>query len=108
MSAQDRATYAHSIEALIEQTVRAQLGEIVDGVETRFDQDQQGDASIFVDVFLTAGAPDNLGRRFVDMQLAVMAALEAFGEIRFPYLSTKRPNDDYPEDVLVKPRKRQA
>ncbi len=47
MSAKDRAAYARRIEALIERTVRAELGEIVNAVETRFQQDEQGDASIF-------------------------------------------------------------
>lgn len=91
---------ATEIEKIIQETVRKRLGRIVDDVETRFEDDQQGEAAIFVDIFLTEDAPSKLGRRFIETQLAVMAALEAKGESRFPYLATKWPNDQYPDDVM--------
>lgn len=95
------------IEAVIEATIKAELGGIVDVVETRFEDNQMGEAAIFVDVFLTEDAPTTLGKRFTEMHLAVMAALEARGELRFPYIATKWPNDEYPEDVEPpKPRRR--
>jgi hypothetical protein len=95
------------IEAAIESTVKAKLGAIVDEIETRFEDNQLGEPAIFVDIFLTEDAPTTLGKRFTEMHLAVMAALEARGELRFPYVSTKWPNDEYPEDVEPpKPRRR--
>ncbi|KPF66715.1 hypothetical protein IP69_14300 [Bosea sp. AAP35] len=103
-----RAAYAKDIVDLVEHIVRAELAEMVETVEVRFADDQQGEPAIYVDVFLNDRAPDNLGKRFVETQLAVMSALEAEGETRFPYLATKRPNDQYPEDVFVRSRKRPA
>lgn len=108
MSAEDRAAYAHSIENLIERTIRSQLGDIVGEVETRFEDNQQGEAAIFIDIFLTDDAPAPLGQRFSATQLAVMAALEAHDERRFPYISPKWPNDQYPKDVEPLIRRRRA
>ena len=63
-----RAAYAKGIEDIVDRTVRAELGEIVEMVETRFEDNQQGEASIYVDIFLTEDAPSPLGQRFMKTQ----------------------------------------
>lgn len=96
------------IERVIETTVKDRLRGIVDAVETRFEDNQQGEAAIYVDIFLIADAPSPLGQRFTETQLAVMAALEARGERRFPYVAPIWPNDQYPKDIEPLIRRRRA
>ena len=103
-----RSEYVDRISHLIEQTVRSQLGGIVDQVVTRFEDDFEGEPSLFTDVLLNDTAPTDLGWRFATTRVSVLNALKDIGENRFPYLSTKRPNDDYPEDLTIKSRKRRA
>ena len=101
-------TKASDIERVIEATVKDRLRGIVDAVETRFEDNQQGEAAIYVDVFLTEDAPSPLGQRFMETQLAVMAALEARGERRFPYIAPIWPNDQYPKEIEPLIRRRRA
>lgn len=103
-----RSEYADRISHLIEQTVRLQLGGIVDKVTTRFEDDFEGEPSLFTDVFLNDTAPADLGWRFATTRVAVLNALKDIGETKFPYLSTKRPNDEYPEELTIRSRKRRA
>jgi hypothetical protein len=104
----DSSAAANDITRVIETTIKARLGAIVADVETRFEDNQQGEASIYVDIFLTEDAPSPLGSRFTETQLAVKSALEARGERRFPYIAPKWPNDQYPKDVEPLIRRRRA
>ncbi len=107
MVTETRSNYANRIKDLVETTVRGELGGIVERVETRFEDNYEGEPSLFTDVVLTETAPADLGRRFTLTRVAVLNALREIGEDRFPYLATKRPQDEYPDET-VKSRKRRA
>lgn len=96
------------VVSLVERTVRERLGALADAIETRFEENQQGEPAIFIDIFLSADAPRTLGSRFAEAQLALVAALEGQGDTRFPYLSLKWPNDQYPKEIEPLVRRRRA
>lgn len=83
MATETRSDYVDRIKELVETTVRTDLGEIVEKVETRFEDDYEGEPSLFTDVVLNETAPTNLGWRFSMTRVAVLNALRAIGEQRF-------------------------
>ncbi len=85
--------------------MRAHLGSMVAQVDVSFADDQMGEPAIYVDTFLKDKIPHRDGQ-FPRLIRAVMEALEAQGDNRFPYLALKPLNDTYAPGVVVKPRVR--
>lgn len=82
---------------------RLKLGSDVESVDVREDYDFKDDEALFFEIFLTQTAPDDIGRNFMSSHLLLRKELEKLGEIRFPYVSTRRPaSGQHIEDMIIK------
>ncbi len=82
------------------EVLRQELGHSVVATEVREDDDHAGEPALFFVAVLDESAPIELSDRFVKGQVRLRDALQQQGEMRFPYLQTRRPPgfaipDDY-------------
>lgn len=75
-------------------------------VKSGFDHD--GDAALFIDAILAPKAGLVPGEKSNSAIWSVRSSLVEKGELRFPYLNLKHPDDVYPDDSTVADRDRQA
>jgi hypothetical protein len=93
------------IQAVAEKILRPALGNYgYERAEVRSGNDFSDEPAIYVDAVLGKGAPDLGPGVLMNAHYALSEALLAEGEERFPYLGTKRLNDDdRPEEAVLKP-----
>lgn len=93
------------IQVVAEKILRPALGAFgYERAEVRSGVDYSDEPAIYVDAVLSKGAPDLGPGVLMNAHHALSEALLAEGEERFPYLGTKRlDDDDRPEEVILKP-----
>lgn len=64
-----------------------------DNVTVRFDEDNDGDPAIYLDANLAPDTPVVDAKIFIEAFEKLRAELIDKGELRFPYLYTKHPDD---------------
>ena len=89
-------------EKIAKKLLRAHMGKYVENVSIHAGTDHLDDESLFVEASLDESAPIDLGWEFIISQHSLKEALQAEGENRFPYLSTKRRDNKQPTDITIK------
>ena len=85
------------------EVLQRELGPYVVATEVREDNDHTGEPALFFVALLDESAPIELTDRFVKGQVRLRDALQAQGEMRFPYLQTKRPPGfSVPDDYFLR------
>lgn len=90
------------LQAIADRVLRPALGAFrYERAEVRTGRDYSDEPAVFVDAVLGKGAPELGSMTLIDAHFALSEALLAEGEERFPYLRTKRlDDDDRPEEVI--------
>lgn len=93
------------IQLIADRVLRSQLARFgYQRAEVRSGLDYSNEPAVYIDAVLGEGAPSLEPNTLMDAHLALSNALLEKGEERFPYLQTKRlDDDDRPEDVVLKP-----
>lgn len=93
------------IQAVADKILRPALGAFgYERAEVRSGFDYSDEPAIYVDAVLGKGSPDLGPGILMNAHYALSKALLAEGEERFPYLGTRRlDDDDRPEEVIIKP-----
>jgi len=93
------ATY----ETLALKLLKKELGQFVESVHVEEKLDHADDPALFFDANLDETAPSDIGKKFIYAHFLLRNRLEAKGEMRFPYLTTRRPrSDNKPTDQILK------
>ena len=71
-------------------------------VESGFDHD--GEPALFVDAILAPNTPPLSGATANSALWSLRSALTRRGDLRFPYLKFKHPDDEYPNDNFTTDR----
>jgi len=82
--------------------LKEKLGKFVYGVTVTEKLDHNEEASLFFEAQLDETAPSDLGSDFVFSHLYLRRELESRGEMRFPYLATKRRGTTTPGDIILR------
>ena len=89
-------------EDMVLKLLQNRMGHFVESVSIRSGYDHHDEESLYIEATLNEDAPIDLGKEFIFSQLELKEALQAEGENRFPYLSTKRLDGKHPTDITIK------
>ena len=98
------------IKLIADRVLQEQLGKYgYMGAEVRSGLDHSDEPAVYVKALLGEGGPAMEPTTLMSAHLALSDALLAEGEERFPYLETKRSNDDdRPEEMILRPLRRHS
>jgi hypothetical protein len=93
------------IRKIAEQALRDAIGHIgLDRVLVESGFDHDGEPALFIDAILTPKTPLLSGATANSALWSLRSALTNRGDLRFPYLKFKHPDDEYPNDNFTTDR----
>ena len=95
----------HSVktyEVLALELLRKELGPFVESVTVREDVDYDDEPALFFDAWMDDDAPPDLGVGVMNGHWEVKKALESNNDLRFPYLTIRHKQSDYPDNFVLK------
>jgi hypothetical protein len=92
------------VKQLADAVLREELGSSgYESVSVRFDDDNDGDPAIYLDAHLLPNSPLVDAKIFVEALHKLRSELINNGELRFPYLYTRHPDDEFAYDNDIAP-----